>query len=170
MGARTAAFQISEQRLHEFLQAEVAFFATQESSSLTLKKIIDSSTPAKSAKLAVQELPIRFAQRILQIEGLPSWRSSPELLEVHSLYSHSFRDLRLVEPDDLTNFTSVIQSLKGRMKSVIPLLATAMRKMQSASGYNEKEINEWLDTFLLSRVGTEMLTSQYIACSQAGLD
>lgn len=163
---RGAAFQISEDRLHEFLQAEVAFFAGQESSSLTLRKVIDSSTPERAAALAVQELPIRFAQRILQIESLPDWKSSPELVEVHSLYSRSFRDLRLVELDtkNPAAFASVIETLKGRMKVVIPALATGMHNMKSKGGCDEIQINEWLDEFLLSRIGTEMLTSQYMAC------
>mmetsp|Transcript_99083 Transcript_99083/g.261633 ORF Transcript_99083/g.261633 Transcript_99083/m.261633 type:complete len:471 (+) Transcript_99083:43-1455(+) len=169
LNSRHSAFQISEERLHEFLQAEVSFFAQKESSSLTLKKVIDSSTPDTAAALAVQELPIRFAQRILQIEGLDGWRSSPELVEVHSLYSRSFKDLRLVELDveNLGPFTDVVQSLKGRMKGVIPALATAMRNLQSAEDYGEQHINNWLDTFLLSRIGTEMLTSQYIACTSS---
>lgn len=165
-GLRGAAVQISQERLREFLQAEVAFFAGQESSSLTLKQVIEASTPERAAALAVQELPKRFAQRILQIEGLPHWKSSPELCEVHSLYSRSFRDLRLVELDvnNIGAFTEVIQSLKGRMKGVIPSLATAMRKLQNTEDFPEDQIGKWLDTFLLSRIGTEMLTSQYIAC------
>jgi len=40
-----------------------------------------------------------------------------------------------------------------------------MRKLQSTEGFPEAEIGNWLDTFLLSRIGTEMLTSQYIACA-----
>lgn len=164
---RAAAFQISEERLQEFLQAEVAYFAGKESISLTLKKVIDSSTPDTAAALAVQELPIRFAQRILQIESLEGWTSSQELVDVHQHYSDSFRDLRLVELDtrNLGPFTEVIQSLKGRMKNVIPALASAMRNLQSTGKYEEQEINNWLDTFLLSRISTEMLTSQYIACT-----
>jgi len=144
----------------------VAFFASQETSSLTLKQIIDASTPERAAEFAVQELPIRFAQRILQIENLPHWRSSPHLTQVHGLYSASFRDLRMVDLDvkRLKAFTEVVQNMKRRTKGVIPLLATAMRSLESTESVGEQNINQWLDTFLLSRIGTEMLTSQYMAC------
>jgi len=172
VGVRSGAFQISEDRLHEFLQAEVAFFASQESSSLTLKQIIDASSPERAAALAAQELPIRFAQRILQLESLPHWRNCAQLEEVHNLYSTGFRDLRMIEvdPRNLDPFTEVVQSMKNRMKGVIPCLATAMRNLQAQEGYPEQNINLWLDTFLLSRIGTEMLTSQYIACASPGAD
>merc|ERR1712107_825639 len=50
-------------------------------------------------------------------------------------------------------------------KTVIPCLATAMRSLQHSQEFSEAHITQWLDTFLLSRIGTEMLTSQYIACA-----
>lgn len=163
------AFQISEDRLREFLQAEVSFFAAQEPNSISLKQVLDAATPERAAVLSHKELPIRFAQRILQIEGLEGWRSSPELVEVHSLYFRTFRDLRLLELDvrRLGVFTEVIHRLKGRMRTVIPNLAVAMRTLQETQGYSEAKIGQWLDSFLLSRIGTEMLTSQYMACAEA---
>jgi len=160
--------KISKERLHEFLQAEVVFFAGLEPKSITLRQILDAKTPKQAAKLAYRELPIRYAQRILQIEGLPGWEAAPELVEVHRLYSENFKDIRLVDLDmeDLEPFTSVIETIKGRMKEVIPMLATSMRNLQQAEGYPEREIVQWLDSFFLSRIGTEMLTSQYMACTK----
>mmetsp|Transcript_39429 Transcript_39429/g.125338 ORF Transcript_39429/g.125338 Transcript_39429/m.125338 type:complete len:433 (-) Transcript_39429:135-1433(-) len=162
-----AAVQISEDRLAEFLRAEVAFFASQEPSSISLRQVLDASTPERAAELSCAELPIRYAQRIVQIESLQGWQTSRELVEVHNLYFRTFRDLRLVELNVhmLDPFTEVIQKLKGRMRSVIPNLATAMRTLQETQGFSEAMIGQWLDTFLLSRIGTEMLTSQYIACT-----
>lgn len=164
---RGASVRISEERLWEFLKAEVSYFAGQDPTSISLKQILDASTPQRAAELSHTELPIRFAQRILQIESLPGWQSYPDLVEVHNLYASGFRDLRLVELDvkNLDPFTKAIKEMKGRMKGVIPQLASAMRKLQSDQGFPEAEIGHWLDTFLLSRIGTEMLTSQYIACT-----
>jgi len=158
--------QISEERLQEFLQAEVNFFAGQEAKSISLRQVLDASTPELAAHLSHTELPIRFAQRILQIEALPNWSQSAELVEVHSLYSQAFRELRLIELEvhNLDSFTDVIDRLKGRMRGVVPNLATAMRKLQQSDGYTEAKIGQWLDTFLLSRISTEMLTSQHMAC------
>jgi len=163
------AVHLSEARLQEFLQAEVSFFAKQEANSISLRQILDAATPQSAAQLSHTELPIRFAQRIQQIEELPGWSSMPELVEVHGLYSQSFRDLRLVELNSrsLVHFTEVIQGLKDRMRRVIPLLASGMRNAKDIDIYSETRINDWLDSFLLSRIGTEMLTSQYIACVKA---
>eukprot|EP00419_Tripos_fusus_P046427 CAMPEP_0172814342 /NCGR_PEP_ID=MMETSP1075-20121228/11182_1 /TAXON_ID=2916 /ORGANISM="Ceratium fusus, Strain PA161109" /LENGTH=435 /DNA_ID=CAMNT_0013654131 /DNA_START=127 /DNA_END=1434 /DNA_ORIENTATION=- len=164
-----ADVRISERRLKEFLKAEVAFFADQSPNSISLRQVLDASTPERAAELSIKELPIRFAQRIVQIESLECWDSSPELVNVHSLYCRTFRDLRLVELDlqNLEPFTDVIQRIKGRMRAVIPSLATAMRALQQSQKLDEAMIGEWLDTFLLSRIGTEMLTSQYMACITA---
>eukprot|EP00434_Breviolum_minutum_P037872 symbB.v1.2.033580.t2/scaffold4194.1/size43189/2 len=157
-----------KERLNEFLQAEVVFFAGREPKSITLRQILDAKTPEQAASLAYRELPIRYAQRILQIEALPGWQASRELVEVHRLYSENFKDIRLVELDlkELEPFTGVIGTIKGRMKEVIPMLATAMRNLQQTEGYSEAAIVQWLDTFFLSRIGTEMLTSQYMASAK----
>jgi len=159
--------QISEERLQEFLQAEVVYFASLEPKSITLSQILDAKTPQRAANLAYAELPIRFAQRIQQIEGLPGWKESPDLVAVHRLYSDNFRDLRLIELDvaELEPFTAVIQRIKGRMREVVHRLAVAMRTLQRMKGIPEASIVQWLDTFFLSRIGTEMLTSQYLACA-----
>jgi len=152
--------------LQQFLQAEVSFFAAQCANSITLQEVLEASNPERAARLSHAELPIRFAQRIQQIEELPGWDTSKQLQEVHEWYMMSFRALRLIEIDgsDLSEFTKVVQDLKSRMRGVIPNLATSMRALQSSKGFSETMINEWLDTFLLSRIGTEMLTSQYMAC------
>lgn len=34
------------------------------------------------------------------------------------------------------------------------MLATAMRNLQQTEGYSEAAIVQWLDTFVLSRIGT----------------
>jgi len=150
----------------------VAFFARQEPRSVSLRQVLDASTPERAAALMHEELPIRFAQRIVQIEGIPAWDDSPELAKVHALYSRTFRDLRLADPDlgHLEPFTEMVTKLKGRMKIVIPNLATAFRKLEHGQGFSEDMIGAWLDTFLLSRIGTEMLTSQYIACANARIN
>lgn len=164
----SAEVQVSQERLNEFLQAEVVFFAGREPKSITLRQILDAKTPEQAATLAYRELPIRYAQRILQIETLPGWQASQELVEVHRLYSENFKDIRLVELNlkELEPFTAVIGTIKGRMKEVIPMLANAMRNLQQTEGYSEAAIVQWLDAFFLSRIGTEMLTSQYMASAK----
>lgn len=159
--------QISEDRLREFLQAEVYSFAARDAQSLSLRNVLDASTPLLAGRLTLAELPVRFAQRIQQIEELQNWRSSPELTHVHELYADAFRKVRLVEGHgadaNMYELTEVIETVKRQMQGVVPKLATGMRALKHSEGFGEQQINDWLDAFFLSRIGTEMLTSQYLA-------
>jgi len=164
--------RISEERLEAFLSAEAAILAQQKLTPITLSDVLAVSTLSKAAAYLHKELPVRFAQRLAQIEGIPGWQHCPDLEEVHELYKWSFRDLRLSDPFDdgctsvaaLDSYTDTIARLKRRMQPVIPLLMEAMQSLRHTFR-SDGEIDEWLDRFLLSRIGTEMLTSQYMACS-----
>lgn len=134
---------------------------------MSLREVIDATTPSTVAKLAHTELPIRYAHRIQQIEDLPGWQTCQDMCVVHELYNQAFRDVRLLELDEnfknLNQFTDVIQTLKKKFQAVIPRLANGMRELEKTQDLSEDMMQEWLDVFLLSRIGTEMLTSQYIA-------
>jgi len=157
---------ISEDRLREFLRAEVSYFALQEAQSISVKEIIDARTPNLAAALVEQELPVRYAHRIQQIEALPGWNKSKDIAEVHTLYSDAFKELRLLDEmenaEDTSELTHCIARIKKRMQQVIPRLATGMRELQHTQGLSQPFVQEWLDTFLIARIGTEMLTSQYM--------
>lgn len=152
-------------RRDECLKADISFCAAQEPRSLSLRDIRSVSTREGAAQLCHAELPIRCAQRIQLIEALEGWDSSQELREVHNLYTMAFKHLRMTEltVDDLDPFTELILKLKRRMQCVIPNIATAMRTLEHEQGLNEACIGEWLEQFLLCRIGTITLTSQYIA-------
>lgn len=165
---RPERVMVSEDRLRAFMQAEVAYWAGQDAKSITLQEVIDASTPSKAAWLAHEELPIRFAQRIKQVEALPFWQESEDLVTIHRMYTDSFQEIRLaeIERGDLDGFTEVIRSVKKRMQTVTPLLATAVRSLQGSHQEDipDSFVDEWLDTFLLSRIGTEMLSTQFLTC------
>eukprot|EP00438_Fugacium_kawagutii_P014328 Skav232172 [mRNA] locus=scaffold4749:64875:77673:- [translate_table: standard] len=169
------------------LMDAVVFFAGREPKSITLRQILDAKTPEEAANLAYrapwsrgfprghhggmdevtiddsprgclsEELPIRYAQRILQIEGLPGWQASSELVEAWRTWIGG-------DGGDMDGASPVLREFQrysaGR---VIPMLATAIRNLQQTEGYSEAFIVQWLDAFFLSRIGTEMLTSQYMA-------
>jgi len=161
---RKSSLEISEERLQRLIRAEVLLFSEKEPESISLRQVIEASTAKTSAQMMSQELPVRFAHRIQQIEDLPGWKSSSDMVEVHKRYVSSFQALRLADQNNREGFTAVASALKERMRTVIPHLAMGMRSLQRSEGFATDDINEWLDTFLLSRVGTEMLTSQYMSC------
>lgn len=175
---------IPEDRLRQFVSAELSFLAMKEITPISLHQVLDAASPWQAAEQSIRELPIRFAHRIQQIEELPDWQDSKELQMVRELYVLSFRELRLVDPSAVRNsvqqqsttrlapFTTVVRDLKQRLRSVLPTLMSAMLAMREAEakvgGMTEADINGWLDRFLLARIGTEMLTSQYLACITPG--
>lgn len=190
-GANTLV-DLPDERLCEFLSAEITLLASKAPTPLSLRQIVDvarggsgvvgtTSRPAcaalaapelwqRGAKVLLRELPIRFAHRIKQIEFLPEWRSSRDLAELRDLYFQSFRELRLLEPTcvDLFALNGVVVSIKRRLEVVVPLLMEAMRELREAGALDDAAADWWLDSFLLARIGTEMLTSQYVACATEG--
>jgi pyruvate dehydrogenase kinase 2/3/4 len=166
----TQTHTISEDRMHEFLRAEASYFAAREPQSISVRQVIDASTPRKAAQLSARELPVRYAHRIQQIESLPGWQTSKDIVEVHGMYFDAFLGIRLLDDPDngnLDEFTDKVRSVKTRFQYVIPHLSTGMRELQRTQGFSEAFIQDWLDTFFLSRIGTEMLSSQYMATAKS---
>jgi len=165
---------ISQDRLQEFIRAELSYFASRHTQALSLEQIVEASTPGKVARLVHKELPFRFAARIKHIEAVAGWEKQLELKQLHEIFMDSFSDLRLAEPpdtqesaltvDDLKEYTEVIRSVRKRHMPVVALLAEAVRKMTLSDPWMEgDDFQSWADTFLLSRISTEMLTSHYMA-------
>lgn len=158
---------ISEDRLSELLGAELTLLSNQVLTPLSLRQVLDANTPHKAAELMRRELPKRFAHRIRQIEEWPGWQDVPELEKLHELYFSSFRELSLAEPGGggggLGPFTEAVQRHKRRMQRVLPMLMEAMHELQEdGCGLSHTKVDSWLNRFLLARIGTEMLSTQFL--------
>lgn len=157
---------VSESRLREFLDAEITHFALKPRRGMTLQDLLQASATPRQAAVAVSvEIPKRYASRVRQIEELPGWRKDEALIELHSRYSESFREMRMVEIDDeLTAFTEVVKRLKERQRPALPLIGKWLARQRKAKAELDHEFwSDWVELFLRSRVTTEMLTSQYLA-------
>jgi len=141
--------------------------ADQGATPLSLCQVI-AATPIQVAQLANRELPIRFAKRIRQIEDVPGWHESQDLVKLRFLYFQCFSDLRLVDlkdhDDELHDLTAAVRRTKHRLNGAISLLMEALQELKDKGiSLQESFLEPWLDRFLLSRIGTEMLTSHYVA-------
>eukprot|EP00928_Gymnodinium_smaydae_P070202 TRINITY_DN540_c0_g1_i1.p1 TRINITY_DN540_c0_g1~~TRINITY_DN540_c0_g1_i1.p1 ORF type:complete len:433 (+),score=92.39 TRINITY_DN540_c0_g1_i1:70-1368(+) len=164
---------LSESRMKEFIRAEVSHFARMSPEPVRLSEIVHASTDEEAARLIHKTLPGAFATRIKHIETLPQWDSVQELREVHDILYTSFHNLRLVDQGpDLVPLDEVIRDLRQRHKAVVPLLGTAVAHLTGEKLVEDSAANDWLDTFLLARISTEMLTAHYIALREgsAGSD
>eukprot|EP00435_Cladocopium_sp_Y103_P036293 s1744_g9.t1 len=156
---------IPQHRLTEFLWSDVCYLADQGATPLSLCQVI-AATPLQVAELANRELPIRFAKRIRQIEDIPGWHESQDLVKLRYLYFQCFSDLRLIDLKDheLHDLTVAVTRTKHRLNGAISLLMEALQELKDKGlALQESFLEPWLDRFLLSRIGTEMLTSHYVA-------
>lgn len=86
---------------------------------------------------------------------------------MHASHLHTFREILKVERHPhLDDFTAVVQDAVDRQAEVVASMAAAMHQMRTAHGeeYNEQFVNQFLDGFLLNRLGSNALMSQYLAC------
>jgi pyruvate dehydrogenase kinase 2/3/4 len=149
--------------LQQFLQAEVTHFAAMQRSKLTLEDLLRAaSSPHRAAEKVHEEIPKHFAARLRQIEALKGWKEDQDLFALWNIYFQSFEEMRMCDVEDnLEPFTAVVRKLKERQRRALPHLGQALHRRWTAEG--SSFTNEWMVKFLESRIGTEMLTSQYIA-------
>lgn len=156
---------LSDRRLDEFVTAEISYFAGKSPQPVKLSQIFRASTPALAAALIHEQLPKHFATRIKHIEALPHWDAFDELQEVHRTLRDSFRNLRLLpRGSDLEPLTEAIKDLRQRHRPILNLLSVAIAHLR-AEGVDEVFVDQWLDEFLLARIGTEMLTLHFLKLS-----
>lgn len=116
------------------------------------------------AEFLYHELPVRFASRVKQLETLPFFHTDPLIMQVRHTYVESFKQLRSSCVKDPEQFRKVVLDLKRRHAPIVPMVVTGMRHLREVAPqfFTEKFVDEFLDAFFLSRIGTEMLTSSYL--------
>lgn len=130
-----------------------------------------------SAQFLHQELPIRLAHRVAELENLPFGLSTKSpVLKVRDWYVDSFQDIRAFPPiltkTDELNFTEMISQIKSRHNNVVPTMAMGIRELKQDLGRktgfdNLMEIHQFLDRFYMSRIGIRMLIGQHVALHEA---
>lgn len=143
---------------------------------LTLKHLFDfGSDPSDAALLTEcrflhQELPVRLAHRVKELESLPSGLSEmPSIGFLRRMYIDSIRDLiglrrpETVEDDRI--FTQAIEAIKQRHNNVVSIMASGILELKQTLGFDHlsPQIQDFLDCFYMSRIGIRMLIGQHIA-------
>ncbi|KAJ7519973.1 hypothetical protein O6H91_20G061900 [Diphasiastrum complanatum] len=126
-----------------------------------------------SAQFLHNELPVRLAHRVTELENLPYGLSSKApVLTVRDWYVDSFRDLRhfpdIQDAADELKFTELIHEIKMRHNNVMPTMAMGIQQLKADLGRKVglielPEIHQFLDRFYLSRIGIRMLIGQHVA-------
>lgn len=103
------------------------------------------------------------------VESLEDWERVPELVQVHGMLKRWYRALRFAErgsDNGLRSFTDCTRDVRREGKDTVELVAIGIQKLQNRTGYSTEFLDKWLDGFLLSRIGSNMLLDQYYACAR----
>mmetsp|Transcript_32458 Transcript_32458/g.76253 ORF Transcript_32458/g.76253 Transcript_32458/m.76253 type:complete len:404 (+) Transcript_32458:78-1289(+) len=172
--ARSFAVVVSQERMDEFLTAEIAYLGRGETTTITVEQILAQKSKEDIARLILEELPSRFAKRIVDIEKLSKdFSEIPGLHELHGCLSLSFRRLQMIDTSAeewLVHFHDVIADLRERHRVVVPSLAESARQFRQLGLLSDEETDAWVKKFMMSRLGTEMLTKHFTLFQDGGAE
>jgi len=163
--------QLSKQRHEALLDSEIVHFARAlKPHPITLRQILAYQDRDADAlrEFLLEELPIRFAMRLHLIESMPQWSDFPHMRVIRSLYSDAFRRLRMIPQTDADRFRSTLQNIKRRNSNMLMHVVRGTRSMKQTLRMDDHLVDSFLDKFLTARIGTDILSSQYLAITRPG--
>ncbi|XP_072174005.1 pyruvate dehydrogenase (acetyl-transferring) kinase isozyme 2, mitochondrial-like [Diadema setosum] len=158
------------------MQAQMEYYSKFSPSPLSIKQFIDfgqsqSSDAAKSYVFLRQELPVRIANIMKEINLLPEkLLQMPSVRTVQGWYQQTFTDLLdytdLSEEDksQISSFTDQLVTIRNRHMNVVETMAQGvleMRESYKVDQHEENNIQYFLDRFYISRIGIRMLINQH---------
>jgi len=161
---------VSTELLNRLLRIQAIHLARSEDlRPVSMHEILDCQEPHKLAKFIQTEVPKRMAVRIGMLESLKGWQEVPELLELHTTLCAFFRKLSLTPRHagiGLREFTQCIRGVRKGGRRTLALAAAGMHRLHHAGAYDAGFLDNFLDDYLLSRIGSNMLMDQYIALAR----
>jgi Mitochondrial branched-chain alpha-ketoacid dehydrogenase kinase len=132
-----------------------------------------------------QEIPVRLAHRIQDLDEVPSMRDMPSVQKVKGIYVNSFLELldspgTLDSPQDENDFARLLHKLYENHSSVLVRMARGAFELREAVRRGEivgtvdengtitsfehmESCHKFLDRFYLSRIGIRVLAGHYLA-------
>eukprot|EP00929_Paragymnodinium_shiwhaense_P102196 TRINITY_DN65382_c0_g1_i1.p1 TRINITY_DN65382_c0_g1~~TRINITY_DN65382_c0_g1_i1.p1 ORF type:complete len:459 (-),score=85.86 TRINITY_DN65382_c0_g1_i1:619-1995(-) len=158
---------LSKKRLETLLEAELVHFAKALAPHpLTLQEILAYQDPEELRKLLLADLPIRFARRVQLIESLKGWDRYLHLSLIRSIYADAFRRMRNAQHDDARGFRQALVAIRKRTDNVVSHIMRGTRSMRDDLNLSDETVTDFLDQFLMARIGSDVLTSQYLALTR----
>ena len=166
------------------LQARIAELARKKATAVSLRDLFrygrrpSPSVRLQNALFLQQELPIRMAQRIAELETLPfGLHSSEPIRRVIDWYSSYVETLtampKLASSDHEQEFTAALESMMQTPSLVVVMLSSAAQELQAyeqprgspASATRHQQLlymQSVLDRFFTARIGLRFLMEQHI--------
>jgi len=132
-----------------------------------LQQILHLTDPSALRTFLLEELPIRYARRVQLVESLPNWNSYPSMRMIRSLYADAFRRLRaLTQEGDEDTFRRTLQDIKRKNANMLFHVVRGARAVRTNKSFTDDQVNRFLDEFLTARIGTDILSSQYLSITR----
>jgi hypothetical protein len=157
----------ADARYHEVFSQGAGGFTTplQEHAYRSLKH--QECSLLSMARLLRQEIPIRLAHRISDLDRVPFMRDMPSVLHVKDVYRHSFQLLRRVPPiktvTDESDFAYLLSQLYEKHAGVLVQMARGAYELRESLLRSNSdphrdfallsECHAFLDRFYMSRIG-----------------
>ncbi len=119
------------------------------------------------AKFMRQEIPIRLAHRVIELENLPHKLANISQIQyVADLYRNSF-DMIYQTPTpkniyDCSKLSNILSDIKDRHQAVQLDIGKGIQDWVQQNSNINYDINYFLDKFYMSRIGIRTLIGQYI--------
>jgi len=143
--------------------------ASEDMRPVSMREVLELVEPHKMAGFLQMEVPKRMAVRISMIESLHGWSQVPELVDLHTQLCEWFQKLRTAKRSpggSLRGFTAQVHTIRRGGRRTLGLAAAGMHQLKSAGIYDDAFLDAFLDNYLLSRIGSNMLMDHYIACAK----
>jgi len=138
-----------------------------------------SETPAQrearlvgSARYVQQQLPLRLARRLMDLQLLPHVViSNPHIKTVYNAYYEAFNQLRRLPPvknaADNERFTEKLKFLVDHFSPMVTELAHGVRECKKKTLVGDQlELDDFLDSMLRSRIVRRVMAEQHICLSE----
>jgi len=160
---------INTRRLEAMQQAEIVHFCSEHPPRpRTLNEICAYKDATEFRKYLLDELPRRYAQRIGTMERLPRWNEFPAMRAIRNIYVDAFKKLRGIKVQEASRFRSSVIDIQRACSNMPERIVPAVRAMKNKTGLSNEVVNAFLDDFLIQRIGTEVLSAEYIGLTRPG--
>ncbi|SNX83172.1 related to branched chain alpha-ketoacid dehydrogenase kinase [Melanopsichium pennsylvanicum] len=163
---------------HFYLNKVLEQWAAKPATRMTLRQLIffgrtlgrDREKILKSANYVRQELPVRIAHRIRDLQALPFVVMTNQHLEdVYQKYWSAFETFRrfphIKTMDDNERFCTLLRTLLDDHLTIIPSLTIGI--VESSHHLQPQQLDKFMERMLRSRISRRVLAEQHIALSEA---
>lgn len=175
---RASGSRESELGRHFYLNKVLEQWAARPATRMTLRQLVffgktlgkDRDKIIKSANYVRQELPIRIAHRIRDLQALPFVvMTNDQLEEVYNKYWLAFETLRKMPVirtmEDNEEFCVKLKGMLQNHLTIIPSLTIGI--VESSDHLPPQQLDKFMERMLRSRISRRVLAEQHIALSEA---